>query len=59
LLVDEAFRHHKALGAGGETVTDPGEIGPALNRAFSSNMPYVLNVLTDTNIAYPRTTTGV
>ncbi|MFN8126550.1 MAG: acetolactate synthase [Candidatus Nanopelagicales bacterium] len=48
-----------ALGAGGETVTDPGEIGPALDRAFASGVPYLVNVMTDTDIAYPRSTTGV
>ncbi len=48
-----------ALGAGGETVTAPHEIGPALDRAFASGIPYLVNVLTDPTIAYPRTTTGI
>lgn len=48
-----------ALGAGGETVTDPAEIGPALDRAFTSGIPYLVNVITDPDIAYPRNTTGV
>jgi len=48
-----------ALGGGGETVTSPGEIGPALDRAFASGIPYLVNVLTDPTIAYPRSTTGI
>jgi acetolactate synthase-1/2/3 large subunit len=43
-----------ALGAGGELVTEPGTIGPALDRAFASGVPYVVNVLTDPDDAYPR-----
>ena len=49
----------KALGADGETVTDPSQIGPALDRAFAANSPYLVNVLTDPAIAYPRSTTGI
>ncbi|MBM7458773.1 acetolactate synthase [Rhodococcus coprophilus] len=48
-----------ALGAGGESVGDPRAIGPALDRAFASGIPYVVNVLTDTEATYPRTTTGI
>lgn len=48
-----------ALGAGGEAVTDPGEIGPALDRGFASGIPYLVNVMTDPAVAYPRNTTGV
>jgi acetolactate synthase I/II/III large subunit len=48
-----------ALGGGGETVRDPREIGPALDRAFASGIPYLVNVLTDPTIAYPRSTTGI
>ena len=48
-----------ALGGAGETVTKPGEIGPALDRAFASGVPYLVNVLTDPEVAYPRATTGV
>jgi len=43
-----------ALGAGGELVRDPNEIGPALDRAFASGMPYVVNVVTDPGDVYPR-----
>jgi acetolactate synthase-1/2/3 large subunit len=49
----------KALGGAGETVTDPREIGPALDRAFAANAPYLVNVITDVNAAYPRSTFGV
>ena len=49
----------KGLGADGETVTRPDQIGAALDRAFAANAPYLVNVLTDPAIAYPRTTTGV
>ena len=48
-----------ALGGGGETVTRPGEIGAALDRAMASGIPYLVNVVTDPAVAYPRTTTGL
>ena len=48
----------KALGGAGETVTDPREIGPALDRAFAANAPYLVNVITDVEAAYPRKTFG-
>jgi acetolactate synthase I/II/III large subunit len=48
-----------ALGGGGETVTAPSDIGPALDRAFGSGVPYLVNVMTDPEVAYPRNTTGV
>lgn len=48
-----------ALGGGGEMVTDPTQIGPALDRAFASGVPYLVNVMTDVNAAYPRNTTGI
>jgi acetolactate synthase-1/2/3 large subunit len=48
-----------ALGGGGELVTEPDEIGPALRRAFDSGIPYLVNVVTDAGDAYPRTTSGV
>ncbi len=49
----------KALGGGGETVTDPGQIGGALDRAFAADAPYLVNVITDVDAAYPRNTFGV
>jgi acetolactate synthase I/II/III large subunit len=49
----------KALGGAGEMVTDPTRIGPALDRAFASGVPYLVNVVTDVTAAYPRATFGV
>jgi acetolactate synthase-1/2/3 large subunit len=49
----------KALGGAGETVTDPKQIGPALDRAFAAGAPYLVNVITDVDAAYPRTTFGI
>jgi acetolactate synthase I/II/III large subunit len=48
-----------ALGGAGELVTRPEEIGPVLRRAFASALPYLVNIATDPQIAYPRSTTGV
>jgi acetolactate synthase-1/2/3 large subunit len=48
---DEVVR---ALGGAGETVREPAELGPALDRAFASGVPYLVNVLTDPDDAYPR-----
>ena len=48
-----------ALGGGGETVSDPAQIVPALDRAMASGMPYLVNVLTDPEVAYPRSTLGI
>ena len=48
-----------ALGGGGEMVTDPRDIGPALDRAFASGVPYLVNVITDVTAMYPRATHGV
>jgi acetolactate synthase-1/2/3 large subunit len=53
---DEVVR---ALGGAGETVTDPTQIGPALDRAFAAGTPYLVNVITDVAAAYPRNTFGV
>ena len=49
----------KALGGAGETVTDPKEIGPALDRAYAAGVPYLVNVITDVEAAYPRSTFGI
>ncbi|KRF30351.1 acetolactate synthase [Nocardioides sp. Soil805] len=48
-----------ALGGAGETVTDPKQIGPALDRAYASGVPYLVNVITDVEAAYPRSTFGI
>ena len=44
----------RALGGAGETVSSPAELGPALDRALASGVPYLVNVLTDPDDAYPR-----
>ncbi|MPZ69055.1 MAG: acetolactate synthase [Actinobacteria bacterium] len=44
----------ESFGGRGELVTEPAEIGPALRRAFDSGEPYLVNVLTDPAVAYPR-----
>ncbi len=51
LRYDEVVR---ALGGAGETVSDPAHMGPALDRAFASGVPYLVNVLTDPSDVYPR-----
>jgi acetolactate synthase I/II/III large subunit len=48
-----------ALGGAGELVTEAAGIGPALRRAFDAGVPYLVNVVTDPRVAYPRSTTGV
>jgi acetolactate synthase I/II/III large subunit len=48
---DEVVR---ALGGHGELVSAPNELRPALERAFASGQPAVVNVLTDPSVAYPR-----
>ncbi|MBX6356391.1 MAG: acetolactate synthase [Micromonosporaceae bacterium] len=47
----------RALGGAGETVTKAAELGPALARAFDAGVPYLVNVLTDPQDAYPRSAT--
>ena len=49
----------RALGGAGELVSEPADIGPALDRAFASGVPYLVNVVTDPEVAYPRATTGI
>ncbi|MBS1888808.1 MAG: acetolactate synthase [Actinobacteria bacterium] len=44
----------EALGCDGVVVREPGELRPALERAFSSGAPTLVNVITDPEIAYPR-----
>jgi acetolactate synthase-1/2/3 large subunit len=48
---DEVVR---ALGGDGELVREPGEVGPALDRAFAASGPVLVNVVTDAADAYPR-----
>lgn len=47
------------LGGAGETVHRASEIGPAIDRAFASDVPTIVDVRTDPEIAYPRSTTGI
>jgi acetolactate synthase I/II/III large subunit len=51
LRYDEVVR---ALGGAGETVSTADALGPALKRAFDAGVPYLVNVLTDPDDAYPR-----
>jgi acetolactate synthase-1/2/3 large subunit len=44
-----------SLGGAGEVVEQASDIGPALDRAFASGVPYLVNVLTDPADQYPRT----
>jgi thiamine pyrophosphate-dependent acetolactate synthase large subunit-like protein len=44
----------EALGGHGELVTKPEELKPALERAFASGKPALVNVLTDPAVVYPR-----
>jgi acetolactate synthase-1/2/3 large subunit len=43
-----------ALGGHGELVERPGDLRPALDRAFSAGVPALVNVLTDPDVVYPR-----
>ena len=44
----------EALGCHSELVREPGELVPALERAFESGRPALVNVLTDPEVVYPR-----
>jgi acetolactate synthase I/II/III large subunit len=44
----------EALGGHGELVQEPAQLRPALERAFESGKPALVNVLTDPSVAYPR-----
>jgi acetolactate synthase-1/2/3 large subunit len=44
----------EALGGHGELVERPADVGGALERAFASGKPALVNVLTDPTVAYPR-----
>ncbi len=48
-----------SLGGAGELVTEASQIAPALRRAFAADVPYLVNIVTDPTVAYPRSTTGV
>jgi acetolactate synthase-1/2/3 large subunit len=44
----------EALGCDGILVREPDELKPALERAFASGRPTLVNVLTDPEVVYPR-----
>ncbi|HEY1689878.1 MAG TPA: acetolactate synthase [Solirubrobacteraceae bacterium] len=44
----------KSLGCHGELIEKPEDVRPALTRAFESQKPALVNVLTDPSVAYPR-----
>jgi acetolactate synthase I/II/III large subunit len=44
----------QALGGFGELVDSAQGVKPALQRAFSSGKPALVNVLTDPSVVYPR-----
>jgi acetolactate synthase-1/2/3 large subunit len=44
----------EALGCHSEFVSEPSELKPALERAFESGKPALVNVLTDPEVVYPR-----
>jgi acetolactate synthase I/II/III large subunit len=44
----------EALGGHGELVSKPDDLRPALERAFASGKPALVNVLTDPEVVYPR-----
>jgi len=44
----------EALGCHGELVERPADVRPALERAFASGKPALVNVLTDPTVVYPR-----
>jgi acetolactate synthase-1/2/3 large subunit len=44
----------EAVGGHGELVREPEELRPALERAFASGKPALVNVLTDPDVVYPR-----
>ncbi|HVE77007.1 MAG TPA: thiamine pyrophosphate-dependent enzyme, partial [Actinomycetota bacterium] len=55
--LNQATGYHQvveALGGYGESVSDPGQIAPAIKRAFDSGLPALINILTDPEVVYPR-----
>lgn len=53
--LSQSVRYDKvveAFGGYGETVTEPDEIRPALERAFASGLPACVNVITDPKVRY-------
>lgn len=46
----------QAMNGAGETVTDSRDIAKAVQRGFDAGVPYLVNVMTDPSVAYPRST---
>ncbi|MBW3602631.1 MAG: acetolactate synthase [Actinobacteria bacterium] len=46
----------EALGGAGEVVESSKDLVPALERGFEAGVPYLVNVMTDPGVAYPRST---
>ncbi len=46
----------EAMGGGGEVVTDSRNLTAAIKRGFDAGVPYLINVMTDPTVAYPRST---
>ncbi|MFN8557165.1 MAG: acetolactate synthase [Dehalococcoidia bacterium] len=54
-MLSQDVRYDKvveAFGGYGETVTEPNQIRPALERAFASGVPACINVITDPSVRY-------
>lgn len=47
------------LGGAGERIEAADELGPAIDRAMAHGLPTLIDVRTDPEIAYPRSTTGI
>src|SRR5919204_6896273 len=54
LVIGVPMDFRLGFGGHGELVQTPEELKPALERAFSSGKPALVNVLTDPAVAYPR-----
>lgn len=46
----------EAMNGAGEVVTKPQDIAQAIQRGFDAGVPYMVNVMTDPSVAYPRST---
>ena len=46
----------EAMNGAGEVVTKPQDIAQAIRRGFDAGVPYMVNVMTDPSVAYPRST---
>ncbi|MGI9018251.1 MAG: acetolactate synthase [Euzebya sp.] len=46
----------QAMNGAGEVVTQASDIAKAITRGFEAGVPYMVNVMTDPGVAYPRST---